>query len=1059
MGAEGFTYETVKDPEIFEQNRLAAHSDHVYFRTMEEAKAALEQEALCGGLPAGGISEGPASPCDRMSLNGAWQFSCARNFRSVQWGFEKDEALTRGWESIRVPAHIQLEGYGAPQYVNVEYPWDGHEAVAPGGVPEEYAPVGQYVRTFRLPESMKGRPVCISFRGVESGLALWLNGRYVGYAEDGFTPSDFDLTPYINEDGENRLAALVLRYTSACWCEDQDFFRFSGIFREVYLYSYPHVHIRDLKVRAFPEEDGSGRLETVIRSTGAGTARLSLLKDGVKTAGVELPLSDDGPVPPASVGDSPSSGVSAVMGIASPALWSAESPALYDLLIEVFDPSGALMEVAAQKVGFRRFEIKDGVMCLNGKRIVFRGVNRHEFSARRGRVVTDAEILQDILTMKRSNINAIRTSHYPNRTLLYRLCDLYGLYMIDETNMESHGIWDGAFKGYLPREEIIPGDREEYAGMLEDRARSMFERDKNHPAILIWSLGNEAFGGTCFKRQHDLFREWDDTRLVHYEGIWGDPEHPDTSDIMSTMYKPVWEAESYIKENRDKPYIHCEYVHAMGNSCGAMHKYVELSDREPLYQGGFIWDYIDQAVLSRDWQGGEFAGYGGDFGDRPNDGSFSGNGIVYGPDRDPSPKLQEVKACYQPVRMSVDGGEVVLFNRSLFTDTSAWTLRLTLEKEGRLIARKEETAACAPGEEARIPVPFEIPQDGEYVVTASFVLREDLLWAPAGHEIAWAQGVYGKRILGAQTPKSPAFEVVRGWTNIGVKGEGFEALFSDVYGGLISYKYGGHEWIRRQPRPNFWRPMTENDTASLLGQRAGQWKLASQYGTWKTEHGRSGDPGTLNVREDGAEITYVIHLPVKPEIDCRLIYLVHPDGKIDVKLQMDPSAQVGPIPEFGVLFTLSPGLEALRWYGAGPEETYADRCHAKLGVYEGLVKDQFAKYLVPQESGNHVGVRWAELTDSAGRGLRFEAGISQGAQEVCSAEPGTISFSALPWDPNQIDSAFHPGELPPQHYTFVRASLAQMGIGGDDTWGALTHPEYCIDNSRPLELSFSFRGI
>ena len=1058
MTKQQFSYSVVEDPQIFEQNRLAAHSDHLYFSDISLAREALRRESLSGGLPAGGIAEGPGDAALRMTLNGAWKFHYAENYGERVRDFEKNGEITRGWESIRVPAHLQMEGYGVPQYVNTQYPWDGREALVPGQTPRERAPIGQYVRTFRVPESMRGRTVCISFQGAESAIALWLNGSYVGYAEDAFTPSEFDLTPYLDYDGENRLAVMVFRFTASCWCEDQDFYRFSGIFREVYLYAVPKVHIRDLRVNALLDDEyRHGRLELLMTSTGHGEALVTLERGGERVAQVRTLLSDDGILPFGEACDM--GGGSVILAVADPAKWSAEDPALYDLTIEVFDEEGKATETVVQKVGFRRFELKDGVMCLNGKRIVFRGVNRHEFSARRGRIVTDEETLQDILTMKRANINAVRTSHYPNRSVLYRLCDRYGLYMIDETNLECHGVWDAIVRGYLTLEEAVPGDREEFAGLLEDRARSMFERDKNHPAILIWSLGNESLGGSVMQRQHDIFREWDKTRLVHYEGVWWDRRYPDTTDMVTSMYNPAAETEEYLARHREKPYIHCEYVHAMGNSCGAMHKYVELSDREPLYQGGFIWDYIDQGIALRDRFGRPFTGYGGDCGERPHDGSFSGDGIVYGRDRDPSPKLQEVKACYQPVRITVSGKKIGLFNRMLFTDTADWKFVITLEEEGKILDRREMRVSCPPGQKALVPIPFAVSGDGpERVVTASFILAEDTPWAPAGHEIAWGQGVYG-RWTAPGAGKAPAREenvirtgggltIIRGWWNVGVRGEGFEALFSDIHGGLISYRYGGHEWIMRPPKPNFWRPMTENDTANLLPQRAGQWKLASMYGTWKTEHGTSGTPAVFKERDGGAEITYTVHLPVKPERDCRLIYFVRPDGRIDVTLEMDPAGEVGPLPEFGVLFTLSPEMEELKWYGRGPEETYADRCHAKLGVYAGRVEAQMAQYLVPQESGNHTDVRWAEVTDIQGRGLRFEAG-----------ESGALSFSALPWDPHQIDCAAHPTELPPVQYTFVRAALAQMGVGGDNTWGALTHPEYCIESDRPLRLTFSFIGI
>ena len=416
----------------------------------------------------------------------------------------------------------------------------------------------------------------------------------------------------------------------------------SGLFRDVYLFTFPDVHIEDLRIRTLLDDEyKDADLEIVLKSRAPGKVMISLM-DGKRELLREQAKLDGGEDGEAAVTE-------LHFAVKDPHKWSAEDPYLYDLVIDVRNEAGTLTEVIPQKVGFRRFEIKDHVMCLNGKRIVFRGVNRHEFSALSGRTIRDEETVKDILTMKRNNINAVRLSHYPNSSLIYRLCDLYGLYLIDETNLETHGIWDHIIDGTHPVEYALPGDRPEYTENVLDRARSMYERDKNHPSILIWSLGNESFGGSNLMTMHDAFHEWDPTRIVHYEGITWDERYPDTSDVKSSMYFTVAQIKEYLQENRTKPYISCEYTHAMGNSCGAMHKYTDLAEEEPLYQGGFIWDYIDQVILKKDRYGREVAGYGGDFGDRPNDGSFSGNGIVYGRNREPSPKMQEVRYNYQSI--------------------------------------------------------------------------------------------------------------------------------------------------------------------------------------------------------------------------------------------------------------------------------------------------------------------------------------------------------------------------------------------------------------------------
>ena len=1003
-----FQYSIVKDPRIFMENRLPAHSDHEYYRSEESVPQ--------------GVSD------FKVSLNGVWKFSYAKNYESAVRDFQETSYDCSSWDDIRVPAHIQMEGYDRPQYANTQYPWDGREAVEPGGIPERFNPVASYVKYFEVPENMRGCPVYISFQGVESGMALWLNGQYVGYAEDSFTPSEFDLTPYLAE-GENKLAVQVFKWTAGSWCEDQDFFRFSGIFRDVYLYTVPKVHIRDMKVKTVLDAMyQNASLQLDLEATGNGKTEICLSDDEIEIV-TSMDLAE---------------GANHIeLPVMKPRLWSAEDPYLYDMQIKVYDADGGLQEVIAEKAGFRAFEMKNHIMHINGRPIRFHGVNRHEFSADRGRCISEEIIQKDILTMKQNNINAIRTCHYPNQSALYRLCDRYGLYVIDETNLETHGTWDAIQRGYETVESAVPGDRPEYLELILDRARSMFERDKNHPCILIWSCGNESFGGKDLLEMSNAFRAWDDTRLVHYEGVDWDPRYPETTDMVSTMYTPAAKIREYLKEHREKPYILCEYTHAMGNSCGAMHKYIELMEEEPLFQGGFIWDYIDQSLTKKDRYGVEFQAYGGDFGERPCDYNFSGNGICYGKDRDPSPKMQEVKYNYQNIVVTIQNNVATIRNKNLFTNTNAYDAVLMLEKEGRTIDRRITGFDVEPMETKSYPVSMEAPDDGEYVLTLSFVLREDTPWAKKGHEVAYGQEVIGKAPV--YTPQKKPFTVTRGWCNTGIQGEDFEVLFSEIHGGLVSYKYAGTELFKAIPKPNFWRPLTDNDTANLLPFRAGQWKLASMYSTYKYEHGRSSTSYKVSEEEDHVRIAYTYHLPVKPAMDCEVSYDVYGDGEIIVTMHMDASAEVGELPEYSMMFTMDADYDRLTWYGLGPEETYADRCHAKLGLYSNRIADNMAKYLVPQECGNKTGVRFAKITDEKGRGILIRG--------------DKLSFSALPYSPHEIDCATHSNELPPIQSTFLRVGSQQMGIAGDDTWGALTHPEYLIDNSRPLTLTFSFRGI
>lgn len=1019
-----FDYGKIKDPAFFAQNRVKAHSDHHYYKNHREL--AEKNESF------------------RQNLNGLWKFQYARNLAEAPDGFEAEDFDCKGWEDIRVPAHIQMEGYDKPQYVNVQYPWDGHEAIEPGEIPTQFNPVASYVKYFTVPENMQGKRLFVSFQGVESGFALWCNGSYVGYSEDTFTPSEFELTSYLKE-GENKLAVQVFKWTSGSWCEDQDFFRFSGIFRDVYLYSIPDTHVSDIRIKTILNDTyDRGNLEIVLEAIGNGKAELILTRQGEEAARTEVELKD---------------GQSTVveLTIEQPALWSAEQPNLYDLMIQVTDNQEQLQELIPQRVGFRRFAIEDGIMKLNGKRIVFKGVDRHEFSSRRGRVPNHDELLRDIVTMKRNNINAIRTSHYPNDSALYALCDEYGLYLIDECNMETHGMWDMVGRGVWPIEKALPGDRQEWKDLLLDRVNSMYQRDKNHPSIIIWSCGNESFGGSVIYEMSKLFHALDDTRLVHYEGVCNDRRYNDTSDMESRMYPSAAYVKDFLQKDRSKPYLLCEYTHAMGNSCGGMHKYTDLTDEEPLFQGGFIWDYIDQSIYHKDRYGKEVLGYGGDFDDRPCDYNFSGNGIAYGGERMPSPKMQEVKFNYQNISIQIQDDQFTVINKNLFTNTDVYDCKISLTLDGRQIADTKVDIGVEPLSQQTYQLPrwryltpwskeepWMATDAGEYVVTVSFVLKEDTLWAQRGHEVAFGQGIYEIEAPQQRKPQS-YMKVTDGTYNLGIKGEHFEVLFDKGGKGLVSYVYGGREMIKAIPKPNFWRAPTDNDNGNQMPFRYAQWKLASMYQL----NGIPGskEPNPVIVQEtDKVTVTYTYYLPTTPESSCEVAYTVTGDGTVHTALSYDPPKGIHDMPEFGMLFKFDADYENLTWYGYGPAETYCDRERGgKLGIYQNKVADNIAQYLVPQECGNHTHVRRASVTDNLGRGIEFSG--------------KELSFSALPYTPHELENAMHSYELPPVYYTVVRVALQQMGVAGDDSWGARTHEEYLIDVTKPLELHFSFRGI
>jgi len=1012
---EGFSYEIVKNPRIFKMNTLPAHSDHITYRSDEELDK--KETSL------------------RKSLNGLWKFFYAKSYKYAITGFEKKEYSCDDWDDISVPAHIQMEGYDRPQYVNVEYPWDGREEIAPPELPERFNPVASYAKEFVLPKQWEGERIFISFQGVESAFALWLNGEFIGYSEDSFTPSEFELTPSIQK--ENKLAVQVFKWSSSSWLEDQDFFRFSGIFRDVYLYTIPRAHIYDIKIEP-----------TLDDKLKKATLDVEMKFEGLPWQ-ANYVLSYKGK--PVLMGSVDTQKVKRFrVNFDNPFLWSAEKPNLYDLKIQLFDDKNKVMEVIQEKVGFRKFVLDGGIMKLNGKRIVFKGVNRHEFSCDTGRVVAKEDVEKDVLMMKQNNINGIRTSHYPNGEHLYRLCDEQGLYMIAENNMESHGLWERTVQRNFDRAQILPGDNEEYLPMMLDRVNSAYQKDKNHPSILIWSCGNESFGGSVIQRMADRFRELDPHRLVHYEGIFWDRRYPNSSDMESQMYTSVANIEKFLREHKEKPLICCEYAHAMGNSNGALFKYTDLSDREPRYQGGFIWDFVDQTIRKKNRYGQEFMAYGGDFLDRPSDYNFSANGIVDG-QRRAYAKMQEVKFNYQNITATFRNDQGSLFmkvkNKHLFTWTSEYDCTVTIECEGELLRKIVCPVDVAPLGEVEILLPLTLPKEaGEYTLNAYFTLKEDRAWARRGYEVAFGQGVFVVDGQKKKEEKKKKLTLIRGTYNVGIRGENFEVLFSYLQGGLVSYRYGGREMLEKKPRPNFWRAPVDNDRGNQMPFRYASWKSASLYQIFVPKDERARDLVEIEEKEEGIRLTFTYKLATEPVSMIDIAYTVSGDGSVKVEMTYDPILGVTPMPEFGMLFTLNADYDQITYYGRGPLENYCDRNQgARLGVFETTARENVENYIVPQETGNRTGVRWAKVTDKKGRGMRFSS--------------DEMEFCATPYTPEQLEEASHPYELPKIHHTIVRCNWKQMGIGGDDSWGANTHDEYVLPNAMRIQFSFTFKGI
>uniref|UniRef100_UPI0040562E11 glycoside hydrolase family 2 TIM barrel-domain containing protein n=1 Tax=Agathobacter sp. TaxID=2021311 RepID=UPI0040562E11 len=993
------------NPEVFAVNRKPAHSDHFYYTNLEEAKEDADMPL-------------------RQSLNGTWYFSYAKNPSLRVKDFYKEDFDCRSFDFIQVPGHIQTQGYDRCQYINTMYPWDGIEFLRPPMISEEYNPVGSYVKYFEVDEALKGKEISISFQGVEIAFYVWLNGTFIGYSEDSFTPAEFDLTEYI-KDGENKLAVEVYKRSSAGWIEDQDFWRFSGIFRDVYLYAVPKSHINNMFVKStLDSEYVNGILDIQFFMTGDLDCSITAVLEDAKGNVVWEQTTEGGYV------------CSFKGELANVNAWSAEIPYLYRLYLKVEDKEGNLIEVVPQKIGFRTFEIKDRVMYINGKRIIFRGVNRHEFHVRRGRSITKEDMLWDIQFMKKYNINAVRTCHYPNQSLWYKLCDEYGIYLIDEANLESHGSWQKL--GECEPSWNVPGNHPEWKECVVDRARSMFERDKNHPSVVIWSCGNESYAGTCIEAMADFFHSADDTRIVHYEGVVWNREFDHISDMESRMYAKPHEIEEYLQNDPKKPYISCEYMHMMGNSGGGLKLYTDLEDKYELYQGGFIWDYIDQAMLRINDLGEEVFAYGGDFDERATDYEFCTNGIVYA-DRKISPKAQEVKQLYSNVRLVPDKTGVVIENRNLFRTTEGYDFVCKIKKEDSLVYETTIQAVIQPQEKAYVKIPFpEVTEVGEYVYEVSMQLSESTIWAPKGYELTFGQ--YVETVAGEEKAPTGKVQVIHGDVNIGFKGDGFLVMISKAEGGMASLQYDGVEYITRTPKTSFWRACTDNDRGAKHGAERGQWLTAGLYSKFVE--------GKLEETDTYAAITLMYELPTTPKATQTVEYKVTGDGKVHITAAYHGVEGLPTLPVFAMDFKLKEKYHNYKYYGYGPEENYIDRMEgARLGVYESTAADNVPNYLLPQECGNRVGTRWLEVKDTNGKGLRF------------AAEGKAFESSVLPYSAYELENAMHLEELPKPHYTWVRIAEAQMGIGGDDSWGSPVHDEFLLASDCDRVLKFTIEKL
>lgn len=1039
------TLEWLINPEVFQVNRIPAHSDHKYTLYGKES---------------------------RQSLNGTWRFSYAeRPDESKQEMFQPNypaETL----DQIQVPGHVQLQGYGQPQYVNVMYPWDGNYQITAPEIPMEVNPVASYVKDVELSRDLlAGKRQYISFQGVENAFYLYVNGEFVGYSEDSFTPSEFDITEYL-VDGVNRIGVEVYKWSTGSWLEDQDFFCFSGIFRDVYLYAVPEVHVRDLFVHTNVTDDYKD-CEIALDMD------IALSEDADNESyQAEVTLKD-------AEGNSVFSKSKITLAeladmtwmVEDAKLWSAENPYLYQMDITI-TKDGHEIEKITQSVGMRRFEMIDKVMHINGKRIEFYGVNRHEFSCYRGRSVTEEDMLWDIKFMKRHNINAVRTCHYPNQSRWYELCDEYGIYMIDEANLETHGTWTYFDKD--PVETCIPGSKPEWKANVLDRANSMVQRDKNHPAVIIWSCGNESFGGENIYLMSELMRETDPSRLVHYEGIFHDRRFPDTSDMESRMYERIWNIEEYLENDPAKPFVGCEYMHAMGNSCGGIKDYVDLLDKYPMYQGSFIWDYVDQALVQTMPDGSTRMGYGGDFDEVPDDGNFCGDGILFA-DRTISAKAFEVKNVYQQVILTPDNKGVQVRNKRLFEDTSDMLLKVEMLRDGYVVKTWTMEAVVEPLEEKYFPVEGmeeEMEKAGEYFVQAAMVLKAATKWAEAGYELMTGRSTaYVVKGVKPQVCMIDTFDhhgvkLAFGNQNVGVHGVDMPVLgngvsggalydydFSRKNGGLISVRHKGREIFEKKPKLCFYRAATDNDKGCQFMFDSGIWQFAERWQRCVDYQ--------VEAQQDKLVIHYTFELPIsesgqiivldkreKPSkaenkgngvagIRAEMIYTVYPDGRINLQMIYHGAKNLPELPLFGVEFALKKEFEQMAYYGIGPMENYTDRnSGGKIGVFHSTVTENYEPYLKPQTCGNRTETRWVTFSDGR-HGIKFQA--AEGEQP--------FQFTALHYNEIELDTAPHKEDLPKPYCTYVKIMPKQLGVGGDDSWGSQVREHLHVPSDEDIRYS------
>jgi beta-galactosidase len=983
-------------------------------------------------------------------LNGTWRFNWVRSPGERPEEFYREGYDDSGWDLIPVPSNWEVEGYGVPIYLNQPYEFEKN----PPFIHHDYNPVGSYRTTFQIPPAWGDREVFLHFGAVKSAMYLWVNGQRVGYSQGSKLPAEFNITDYIRP-GENLLAVEVYRWSDGSYLECQDFWRISGIERDVFLWAAPKLHIRDFFVKAGLEEGyREGRLEVSLALVNYG--------EGVPapvTVGMQITDPETGSVvalPPVEVlvpsnGEETVGAVGAKVGLVKP--WTAETPHLYDLFIALVGEPGDTLEVIRQRIGFRTVEVKDGLLQVNGVPITIKGVNRHEHDPFTGHVISEERMREDMRLMKAANMNAVRTSHYPNDPLWYDLADEYGLYIVDEANIESHGM------GY--QLDVTLGNNPDWELAHVDRVRRMVERDKNHPSIIIWSMGNEAGNGVNFYAAYRWAKGRDETRPVQYERALQDWD----TDLYVPMYAGFRHLEEYAQTNPERPLIMCEYAHAMGNSVGNFTDYWEVIDRYPSLQGGFIWDWVDQGLFKVTEAGDSIWAYGGDFGPpgTPSDGNFVINGLVQ-PDRSPNPHYYEVQRVYQWIHADLvdpDAGRVLLTNDYEFRTLEGLSMEWGVLEDGRPILGGVLTVPeLAPQTAQEIKIPFTSIQrtsEAEYHLDLSFHLAGDEGLLPAGTEVAFHQLplARGEAVAPLDPSGMPNLQVETRVGRIMMAGPDFGMEIDGNTGEIRAYAFRGTELIQKGPQPNFWRAPTDNDYGGRWQEKLGVWKDAGPGIVMETVDVTRLAPHAVEVRARGS-------LPADPGSAYELVYTVFGNGDVAVESSLKAGAEELPrMPRFGMRMELPRSLDQLQWFGRGPHESMWDRkAGTPVGVYESTVSEQYHPYVRPQESGNRTDVRWLALRNQAGTGLLILAeggegpfGVPEETMAENRSHPGAawpyLSFSALHFTQEDLDDGAekdqrHSGELRERDFVALNVDLRQMGVGGINSWGPTALPDYTL---------------